>query len=118
MSKLKMIGSDVFQEQLDYDESHFDRAIIRRGSRKRLGKSSYQKSSKEPRSPKCHTKKKKYRDKREADRARHLTATKHIRHGYGLNAYRVIDVKRSYQCYCGYWHLTSMAEYVKTGLVS
>ena len=60
----------------------------------------------------CPTNKRKFRDKREADRVRHLITTGIDRYESGSYKTR-FNLKRSYKCSCGYWHHTSQADRFK-----
>jgi hypothetical protein len=83
--------------------SHFE--DHERASRK-LG----QKKSRRP----CPTGKQKYKDKREADRVKHLINSKAAR-SQMPQAQEEYSLKRSYKCSCGYWHHTSYQDMYRVG---
>lgn len=92
---------------------YLDRAVVARKAHFRSTSHGAIKSTSKKRKP-CHTGKRKYKDKRAADRARHLINTKSARNGKPqlLEEY---SLKRSYKCSCGFWHHTSYPDLYRMG---
>ena len=100
----------IDEELLDYELELLDRAIVSRRSHLRSVDELDHKDSGPSRLRVCRTNKRKFRDKREAERIRHLITSDHKKRTDGKVS-RFSNLKRSYLCGCGYWHHTSQAEY-------
>ena len=95
------------------DVVYLDRAVVSRKAHFRPVQQNAPKSVSKKRKP-CHTGKRKYKDKRAADRARHLINTKGVRSGIP-QLMEEYSLKRSYKCSCGWWHHTSYPDLYRIG---
>jgi hypothetical protein len=99
-------------ELLDYELQLIAKAIVKRSSHLASVDQLDHLDSAPKQRKKCPTNKRKFRDKREADKVRHLIVSGVDR--FEVNSYKNrFNLKRSYLCGCGFWHHTSQADRFK-----
>lgn len=97
-------------ELLDYELELVARAIVKRNSHLASVDQLDHLDSAPKQRKTCPTNKRKFRDKVEADRVRHLITSGSDKSPEYTNKFAL---KRSYKCQCGYWHHTSQADRFK-----
>lgn len=109
VTRKRNVSAAIHEEEVVY----LDRAVVSRKAHFRPVQQNAPKSVSKKRKP-CHTGKRKYKDKRAADRARHLINTKGVRSGIP-QLMEEYSLKRSYRCSCGWWHHTSYPDLYRIG---
>ena len=102
-------SAEINEEEVVY----LEQAVVLRKAHIHSDDQPSHKSISKKRKP-CSTGKRGYKDKLDADRARHRINTKGARTGAPL-LQEEYSLKRSYRCSCGSWHHTSYPDLYRMG---
>ena len=100
---------DLDEELMDYELALIDRAINARRSHLRSIDELDRRDIAPKQRKECKTKKRPFRDKKEADQILHLIMNNRREALEDGKHYRFVQY-RSYKCPCGYWHHSSKPE--------
>ena len=100
---------EIAEELMDYELELLDRAIISRRSHLRSVDELDRRDLTPKQRKECRTKKRPFRDKKEADHILHLIMNNRREALETGKHYRFVQY-RSYRCHCGYYHHSSKPE--------